>query len=192
MRRYRIETSLGDVLEIEVREEKDCYRVRVVGEDREYRVRIIGFDEDLRQAVLDIDGRRVRIDGFQSGVAINGVPALIRRIVEYIPVGISSKETGARRRVSQGLGKGVVAAPLSGRIIDVKVKPGDRVGVDTAVALIESMKMITEIKAGVEGVVEEIYVEPGKAVNKGQSIVKIKPLEEHGEKEAKGKKKKRG
>jgi len=180
-------------MEIEVREEKDGYRVKIIGENEEYYVRILGFDEDLRQAVLDINGHRIRVDGFSSGIVINGIPAIVKKIIEFIPIGLSSKEI-ERRRTTLGIEKGMVAAPLSGRIIDIKVKEGDKVFIDSAVALIESMKMITEIKAGIDGVVEKVYVEPGKAVNKGQPIVKIKPLEEpkekKGEKEKKGRKKK--
>lgn len=190
-RRYRIETSLGDMMEVEVIEEKDGYKVKIIGENEEYRVQVLGFDEDLRQAVLDINGRRIRIDGFSSGIVINGIPAIIKKVIEFIPIGLSSKEV-RKRHTAPGIGRGVVTAPLSGRIIDIKVKEGDKVFIDSAVALIESMKMITEIKAGIDGVVEKIYVEPGKAVNKGQPLVKIKPLEEHEEKkEKKGRKIKR-
>ncbi len=189
MRRYRIETSLGDMLEIEVREEKGGYRVKIIGENEEYRVRVLDFDEDLRQAVLDINGRRIRIDGFSTGIVVNGIPAIIKKIIEYIPIGLSTKEI-ERRRTVLGVERGVVVAPLSGRIIDIKVKEGDKVFIDSAVALIESMKMITEIKAGIDGIVEKIYVEPGKAVNKGQPIVKIKPLEEPEKEKSKKKEKK--
>jgi len=189
MRRYRIETSLGDMLEIEVREEKDSYRVKIIGENEEYRVRVLDFDEDLRQAVLDINGRRIRIDGFSTGIVVNGIPAIIKKIIEYIPIGLSTKEI-ERRRTALGVERGVIIAPLSGRIIDIKVKEGDKVFIDSAVALIESMKMITEIKAGIDGIVEKIYVEPGKAVNKGQPIVKIKPLEEPEKEKSKKKEKK--
>ncbi len=182
LRRYRIETSIGEFLEIEVKEEKEGYRVKIIGEDREYRVRVLGFDEDLKQAILDINGNRIRIDGFQHGIVIDGVPAIIRKVIEFIPTGISGKE-GGKKKTTVPLQKGLVVAPLSGKIIDIKVKEGDRVYVDTAVALIESMKMITEIKAGIDGIVEKIFVEKNKAVNKGQPIVKIKPEIEHGEKE---------
>lgn len=186
-RRYRIETSLGDMMEIEVIEEKDGYKVKIIGENEEYRVQVLGFDEDLRQAVLDINGRRIRIDGFSSGIVINGIPAIIKKVIEFIPMGLSTKEI-RKRPTAPGIERGVVTAPLSGRIIDIKVKEGDKVFIDSAVALIESMKMITEIKAGIDGVVEKIYVEPGKAVNKGQPLVKIKPLEEYEEKKKKGRK----
>ena len=49
------------------------------------------------------------------------------------------------------------------------------------------MKMITEIKAGLKGVVEEVYVSKNKPVKKGEKLVKVKPIEE----EKKKRKKKR-
>ncbi len=178
-------------MEIEVKEEKDGYIVKVIGENEEYHVRVLGFDEDLRQAILDINGHRIRVDGFSSGIIIDGIPAIIKKIIEFIPIGLSAKEI-ERRRTTFGIEKGVVVAPLSGRIIDIKVKEGDKVFIDSAIALIESMKMITEIKAGIDGIIEKVYIEPGKAVNKGQPIVRIKPLEEsEKEKGKKGKIKKK-
>jgi biotin carboxyl carrier protein len=37
------------------------------------------------------------------------------------------------------------------------------------------MKMIIEVKTHIAGVVEEVFVEPGRAVNKGEKLVRIRP-----------------
>jgi acetyl-CoA carboxylase biotin carboxyl carrier protein len=52
---------------------------------------------------------------------------------------------------------------------------GERVDSDQTVCLIEAMKCFNEIKAEVDGVVEEILAENGQAVEFGQPLLRIKP-----------------
>ncbi len=173
MRRFRVETCSGELVEVMIWEENGVFKAKFSGDDREYVIRIISFDEELKQAVLEINGRRVKVSGVESGIVVNGIPAIVKRIIELIPTGLSTTSV-ERKRVARSHIPGVIVAPIAGRIVDVKVKSGDKVVEDTVVALLESMKMITEVKAGVKGVVEEVYVEKGKTVNKGDRIVKIK------------------
>ncbi len=178
MRRFRVESATGKYIDIEIVDEyRDILKARVVGEDREYTIRILRFDEELKQAIIEINGNIIKVTGVSRGIMIDGIPSIVKRVIEYIPVGIS-REDFSKRKTPLPIEKGIITAPISGKIIDVKVKPGDHVTSDSIVALMESMKMVTEIKAGVEGVVEEVYVEKGKAVNKGEKLVKIKLAEE--------------
>ncbi len=173
LRRFRVESSTGEYLDIEIREEEGVLKARFLDDDREYVIRIISFDEELRQAVLEVNGRRIKISGLQSGIVVNGIPSIVKRIIELIPTSISSEKTTRQKKPIKSTEPGVVVTPIAGKIIDVKVKTGERVSEDTVVALLESMKMVTEIKAGVRGVVEKVYVEKGKTVNRGEKIVKI-------------------
>lgn len=53
---------------------------------------------------------------------------------------------------------------------------GDRVSENSTLCLIESMKVFTEIPAGVSGVVEEILVHSGDYVEYDQPLFKIRTL----------------
>lgn len=53
------------------------------------------------------------------------------------------------------------------------VKVGDRVEENTVVCIIEAMKVMNEVKAGVAGVVAEIYVENAHPVEFGTKIFRI-------------------
>lgn len=173
-RRFRVETTSSNYIEVEVDGKGDELRVMVHGEggSREYRVKIIDFDDEGKHAVIDVNGRRIRVVGLPGGIIIDGIASIVRRITELIPTGISGEVSVSKTaRVRE---KGLITAPISGKIIGVKVKAGDIVEPDTIIALLESMKMITEIKAGVHGVVEEVYVKPGVAVNKGDRIARIR------------------
>lgn len=55
------------------------------------------------------------------------------------------------------------------------VKVGQSVTPDTVVCLIEAMKVFNEIKAEKSGVVEQILVKTGQAVEFGQKIFAVRP-----------------
>ncbi|WFO74533.1 acetyl-CoA carboxylase biotin carboxyl carrier protein subunit [Desulfurococcaceae archaeon MEX13E-LK6-19] len=190
-RRYRAEISSGGFIEIEIDGKDREYNVKIFDESgvRIYNVKIINIDDDAKQAVIEINGRRVKIAGLSGGIVINGVPSIVKRVFELIPISYGEK-TGVKRVVQRE--KGLIVSPIDGKITDVKVKPGDKVNPDSVIALMSSMKMITEIKAGIAGVVTEVYVKPGVAIKKGEKIVKIKPIvEEEGKEEKKEKKSRR-
>lgn len=55
------------------------------------------------------------------------------------------------------------------------VKPGDRVEKNTVVCIIEAMKVMNEVKAGVAGVVSSPLVENGHPVEFGTKLFRITP-----------------
>jgi acetyl-CoA carboxylase biotin carboxyl carrier protein len=55
------------------------------------------------------------------------------------------------------------------------VEPGARVERDTVVCIIEVMKLMNSIRAGVDGTVREIRVENGEPVEFGQVLLVIEP-----------------
>jgi acetyl-CoA carboxylase biotin carboxyl carrier protein len=53
------------------------------------------------------------------------------------------------------------------------VKVGDRVQEDTIVCIIEAMKVMNEVKAGISGTVQEIIVDHAQAVEFGTRLLRI-------------------
>lgn len=53
------------------------------------------------------------------------------------------------------------------------VKVGDRVTEDTVVCIVEAMKVMNEVKAGVSGIVKEILVDNGHPVEFGTKLFKV-------------------
>ncbi|MGI6361434.1 MAG: pyruvate carboxylase [Bacillota bacterium] len=66
-----------------------------------------------------------------------------------------------------------VGANIPGTIIKVLVQNGDKVELNQPVAVIEAMKMETNILASVGGLIEKIYVAEGQQVKAGELIAKI-------------------
>jgi pyruvate dehydrogenase E2 component (dihydrolipoamide acetyltransferase) len=55
-------------------------------------------------------------------------------------------------------------------VIDVLVKPGDRVGPDTALLTLETEKATMDVPAGATGVIERLLVQKGGVVSEGTAI----------------------
>jgi len=53
------------------------------------------------------------------------------------------------------------------------VKVGDQIQEDTVVCIIEAMKVMNEVKAGVSGVIAEILVKNGQPVEFGTNMFRI-------------------
>ena len=56
------------------------------------------------------------------------------------------------------------------------VQPGDSVTEETVVCIVEAMKVMNEIKAGVSGTIEKLMVKNGQAVEFGQPIFLVRPI----------------
>ena len=66
-----------------------------------------------------------------------------------------------------------VAAPLPGRVIEVKVKVGDKVSIGQSVVILDAMKMENSITSDYAGVVTRIFVEKEQAVPADAPMVEI-------------------
>ncbi|QZH75016.1 MAG: biotin/lipoyl-binding protein [Erythrobacter sp.] len=80
-----------------------------------------------------------------------------------------------------GAGEVDVIAPLLGNYYaaprpgeDPFVQVGDRVGEDTVIAIIEVMKLMNSVRAGVSGTVTAVLVENGCAVEAGQALIRVR------------------
>ncbi len=87
----------------------------------------------------------------------------------------------ARATTEAGAGEVDVVAPLLGNYYaaprpgeDPFVKVGDTVTPDTIVAIIEVMKLMNSVRAGVSGTVTAVLPVDGSAIEKGQAIIRVK------------------
>jgi propionyl-CoA carboxylase alpha chain len=69
----------------------------------------------------------------------------------------------------------VLVCPMPGLVVDIRVKPGDRVFRGQDLVSIESMKMESYVASPCDGVVEEVKVASGQAVETGDVLVTFKP-----------------
>lgn len=67
----------------------------------------------------------------------------------------------------------IVEAPMVGKILKVEKKVGDSVEEDEVVLVMEAMKMEIPIVSPVAGVLKEVKVSPGQAVEAEQELAVI-------------------
>ncbi len=76
-------------------------------------------------------------------------------------------------RYKQSATEGAITAPMTGKIVKVKVQKGDEVKANQVLCIIEAMKMENEITAPKSGVVQEVIIAEGSPVNEGDVLVVV-------------------
>ncbi|MEM2211213.1 MAG: biotin/lipoyl-containing protein [Nitrososphaerales archaeon] len=64
-----------------------------------------------------------------------------------------------------------VTSPLSGKVIRINVKVGDKIDENTSVLVLESMKMEIDVYPEFSGVVKEIKIKEGEDIESGQVLM---------------------
>ena len=77
----------------------------------------------------------------------------------------------AAAAVATNGGSGLIAAPMPGTILDVKVQKGDAVSKGQTLMILEAMKMENEILAPHDCTVAEIHAVKGTSVNAGDPLI---------------------
>jgi glutaconyl-CoA decarboxylase len=68
---------------------------------------------------------------------------------------------------------GTVTAPMTGKIISIKVSKGEHVKAGQVLCILEAMKMENEITAPIAGTVREVLVSEGASVSEGDPLFVI-------------------
>ena len=119
--------------------------------------------------IATINGKRYeveveRVEGYKSldrnGVAAPKAPALASTAPVQRPAAPAPAAGGT-----------TVEAPMPGKVLDVKVTAGQAVKYGDVVAIMEAMKMETEIVAPADGTVSQILVKAGDPVDTGAAMV---------------------
>ncbi len=83
-----------------------------------------------------------------------------------------------RKKPEVEVAKGSVVSPMSGMVLSIKVKVGDRVQEGDLVAMIEAMKMQNEIRTPHGGVVKAIMTYEGEVINSGNVLMVIEQTDD--------------
>lgn len=132
-------------------------------------------DNDLVELEYEEDGRKVRLrKALESAVPVPAAPA-----APIAPASRPADPIAATPPREADLVE--IKSPLVGTFYrsprpdaEPYVVEGDSIAEDRVVCLIEAMKVMNEIKAEVRGVVQEILVKNGEAVEFGQPLFLVK------------------
>jgi len=77
---------------------------------------------------------------------------------------------GKRRSATTGAGPQKLTASMPGKIVRVLAAEGEQIEAGQGIAVVEAMKMQTEIKSPKAGVLRKLHVQPGMNVNAGEVL----------------------
>ncbi len=137
--------------------------------------------------VLDVDGERLQLDFRWAGqhealVTLAGVTRKVYAAQDGHALFIHLDGRTWRVEAMQAFGDAAgddagagarIQAPMPGVVLEVHVAVGDVVAETDVLALLESMKMQTEIKAPSAGVVTAIHVAVGESFERGAPLIEI-------------------
>ena len=127
-----------------------------------YRVNVNG-------KVYEVEVEEITAGGQQT-VAAAPAPAPVAP--KPAPVAPAPAPTPAPAPKAAATGE-IVEAPMPGTIVDIKVKVGDTVKEVDLVAVIEAMKMETDLFSTKSGVVTAVNAGKGASVNTGDAIITL-------------------
>jgi 3-methylcrotonyl-CoA carboxylase alpha subunit len=157
-----------------------------LGEERHW-LRLHRVGPDLR---IEIDGRAhlvesPRIAEERITGRLDGRPFDAR--VEFAEEGLTlrrdclrfdfAEDTGAEHHASAEH-EGHLRSPMPGQVLDVRVRPGQRVEAGAVLVVLEAMKMEHTLGAPWAGTVSAVAVKAGDRVEEGVDLVSLEPLDE--------------
>ena len=158
--RPRVQSDIGRVLALRHHGQLYAIKTHRIG-PRDYRIQVDG---------VRIEAHIDRLDQFESWLVVFG------RKFHTVSVsqGISSRidVDGVSHQVDRDDG-GVVHAPAPSVVVSIAVKMGDTVAVGDRLAVLEAMKMETQVVAPFSGRVRKIMIMPNVQVDAGAPLVQI-------------------
>jgi acetyl/propionyl-CoA carboxylase alpha subunit/acetyl-CoA carboxylase carboxyltransferase component len=150
--------------QVDVRAAGEAYRPRVArSRPARYRVELDGH-------AVDVDVERA--GRFERRLTVGDQTFAVLSVVQGSDYLVEVQ--GAVHRISGGEA-GLICAPAPAMVVAVPVKAGDVVGEGDVVAVLESMKLVTALRAPVAGQVAEVLVDANTQVERGTTLVRMDP-----------------
>ena len=172
--------------QVDVRAGGQSYRMRVAqSRSDRYHVEIVDTAGGSPTAAVDVDvertgrfERKLVVGGLGDGRPDGGGPGRVGGAFAVLSVPQGSdylvEVDGAVHRISGGEA-GMVRAPAPAMVVSIPVAEGDTVEAGDVVAVVESMKLETALRAPVSGRVREILVAANTQVEGGTKLIRLEP-----------------
>ncbi|MCE5197153.1 MAG: biotin/lipoyl-binding protein [Negativicutes bacterium] len=109
-----------------------------------------------------------------AGAAVLTAPKAAATPVAAASAAAAPKAAPAPKPAAAPSGSGtVIAAPIPGTILDIKVQVGSKVKAGDLILILEAMKMENEIVAENDCTIKAIFVNKGDSVNSGDPMVEV-------------------
>lgn len=130
----------------------------------------VKIDEGKILVIKLVEVRKLDDDGYRDvAFEINGN----RRVVRIKDKSIVNQISDVEKRMADPETIGEVGASIPGKIIKLLVGEGDKLKENQPIAVIEAMKMETNILSPINGTVEKIHIKENQQVEAGELIAEI-------------------
>ncbi len=120
---------------------------------------------------VNVNGQAYVVEFEDSGAPV--VQSVTRPTQSAAPAAAPAKAVAAPVAVAAAGDASVISAPMPGVIMDISVKPGDKVTVNQPVCALEAMKMKNILRSPREGTVASVEVADGQRVPFGAVIIRF-------------------
>jgi len=120
---------------------------------------------------IEIDGlsRRLLVDVSDEEIALRSA----RGIFHYRC--LDEQELALRDHAGEGSGECHAVATLPGQVVEINVKPGDKVSKGDVLVVLDSMKLLHELTAQRDGMVAAVFCEVSDSVDGGVMLIELTP-----------------
>lgn len=136
--------------------------------EKAFDVEILSIEE--KKAKVTVNGEEFEVE-VEQPLTTTKTPTLVR------PPAVPSNDIAPSQARTAGVvdpkGKGTIKSPLPGKILDIMVKPGDRISIGQTIVCLEAMKMENNINSDREGIVSAVHVQKGDTVLEGNILVEL-------------------
>lgn len=101
----------------------------------------------------------------------------VNTFCDYLELEVAPAANALIQGRSKKTGNEQIKAPMSGKIVKVKVKAGDKIEEGDSLVILSAMKMENEIKSSMSGIISKISIKEEELVKDGQLLITIKESE---------------
>lgn len=122
---------------------------------------------------VTVDGETFLVPATATGVVVDAARGTVRmgdetvafRIEEWVPAGAAAGMANHARAK--------VRAPMSGKLVEVRVQPGATVAKGDVLFVLEAMKMQNEVRSPTAGRVAAVQAKPGETLDTQRTVIEI-------------------
>ncbi|MBK3516415.1 acetyl-CoA carboxylase biotin carboxyl carrier protein subunit [Carboxylicivirga marina] len=150
--------------------EQDGTKYKVDIDDRIYDLDLVKVEHDAYSII--VEGQSINMEMIE-GDDLNHYK--VNTINNYYEIEVIDAATRYRNASKSNLDAGgnTISTPMPGKIVKIPVNVGDTVEKGQTVIVVSAMKMESEYKSAVDGIIKSIHVNEGDAVEGHQPLIEI-------------------
>ena len=147
--------------------EQEASHLQLTGEGESLQVDIL--DRNERGTVFLLNGKKYHV-AYRND---NGCSVANRHLEVTVRTPAETMRDALAQTSGDSLGAHDVKVSMPGLVVKILVAPGDTVSTGDDLVIVEAMKMENVIKSPQSGLVGNIYVEAGQAIEKGTPLLHL-------------------